>query len=186
MAVTKKRQIYKDGMIVAIPIGEQKYTYGIAIYKYTLSIYDYLTDGIDENISWELLKKQKEIFQIACHKSVFSSKGLQVVRYDIIPKEYVTIFLRPCFWQSSDNYMNCEIFYADSRVPSRKASPEECIGLESGIAEVESVIERTERYYEGRKYWSAEYTKVILSPDDVRLKRNIRWDKDKQEWVLRE
>lgn len=186
MVAQRKRQVYKDGMIVAIPISEHQFTYGIALYKYTLAVYDYVTEGIDESISWELLKGQKEIFQMACHKSVFSSKGLQAVKYDNLTQEDVALFLKPGFWQSSDDFMRCVIFYADSRVPSRVATPQECIGLESGIPEVESIIERTECYYKGRKYWSAEYTKVILSADDVRLKPNIRWDKDKEEWVLRE
>jgi hypothetical protein len=186
MTTQKKRQVYKDGMIVAIPIADNKYTYGIALYKYTLAVYDYVTEGIDESISWELLKEQKEIFQMACHKSVFSAKGLLAVKYDTLTQKDVALFLKPRFWQSSDNFMNCEIFYADSRVPSRKATPAECIGLESGIPEVESIIERAQCFYKGKKYWSAEYTKVILSADDVRLKPNVRWDKDKEEWILRE
>ena len=182
----KKRQHLKEGAIVKIELEKiNKTGFGRLFNGLVLGVYNYLIRPDDKLPTVSELSNQKIIFFVAIHKRVITSGDFPIIDYK--PLQQVDIeSVPPQFTQDKVNLEDCVIFYTEDRVPQRRATPEECIGLEiSSVWDSVHVIKRMEDFYLNKRNYTAEMGKVILSKDDPRYLAPpgaLRWDFEKGEF----
>ncbi|MBX7225370.1 MAG: immunity 26/phosphotriesterase HocA family protein [Chitinophagales bacterium] len=178
-----KRQRIKDGLILKIPTGDGKLSFGKVLSQTNICVYDYRIDEkhFDEFLLKDLIKSPI-LFYVALYEYVIKDGVFEVIANTEVRYEEV-LKIPPAFLQ--DGYtLECTLYYYE---PPReiKVRKEECIGLEPiCVYDHTSVIDRIVAHYNKKKVWFIEENKVILSKDDPRYcNANIRWDFEKEEWV---
>lgn len=175
----KKRQRIKNGDILKIVLSEKRLIFG-RLLPGRIGIYDFIAK---EDKSLPALKDiiNHDIFLYTMiYDHVIKNGIFEIIGFTELTQEEINK-MPPKFHQSLDNYKNCTIHWFDGR--ERKATPDECIGLEpSLIWEAEGLIKRIEDYYAGKKNFSVEFHKIILSEDDPRYKKgpDVKWDFEKE------
>lgn len=181
MEKKSKRQNIKEGAIVKIPLSEKRLIFGrllpgrIGIYDFIIK-QDELLPAIDDIIKHNIFLYSM-VYDSVIKNGIFEIIGFKELTEDEIKR------IPPKFHQDLQNYRNCTIYWFNGG--EKKATPEECIGLEPSIIwEAEGLIKRIEDHYLGKKNFNVEYHKVILSEDDPRYKAgpNARWDFEREEF----
>lgn len=177
----KKRNSYVAGAVIQIHLSNEKAAYG-RILGGIVAIYNFVSKKSEKTIPLESIIDQPILFYCTIYESIVT-KGIFEIIGNIEVSEEDIRHIPPGFTQDLANINDCVIFYHDDRIPQRKATPQECIGLErSSVWDESNIIERIEDHFLGRKNFSYELFKPILSEDDIRYMSGpfLRWDYERQ------
>lgn len=178
----KGRQKYIIGSVFKIPLNNNKICFGRLITGIRTAIYDLCISQTTIIPDFEFIVKQRILFYVCVYRTVITKGEFEVIGL-MKPSQEDIENVPPTFNQDLMNIDDCTISYADDRLPEYKASAIDCIGLErSSVYGYDNVVERIEDFYAGKKNFHVEFSKVILSTEDIRYNPAglLRWDKQKE------
>lgn len=185
MAIQKKQK-YKEGAIIKIDLEKiRKIGFGRLFNGFVIGVYNYTLNNDKPIPTIEKLTNNEFIFYETVYKKVIEKGDFEIIGYQQLTESEIES-VPPKFTQDKVNINDCIIYYTADRLPQKKVTPEECIGLEiSSVSDSIHLVRRMEDYFSGKKNPSVELNKVILSTDDIRYlppPMTLKWDYDKQEY----
>ena len=181
MCNKKRRQSYVAGAVIQINLRNEKAAYG-RILGGIIAIYDFVSKKSEKTVPVKSIIDHPILFYCTIYESVVTKGIFEIIEQIDVSEEDIR-HIPPGFTQDLANINDCVIFYHDDRIPQFKATPQECIGLErSSVWDESNIIERIEDHFLGRKNFSYELFKPILSEDDIRFMSGpfLRWDFEAQ------
>jgi hypothetical protein len=178
-----KKQKIKSGLVLKIAIGDGFISFAKVLTSTYICIYDFRIkeeDFINFNIND--LENKPILLYLTVYKSVIVEGKFPVIGE--LPVSIEEIHKIPPSFNQDENTLECTLYYYEPAI-IRKATPEECIGLDKiSVYEDFGVIERIKNHFLGKKSPNLEYHKVRLSKEDIRYQYpNIRWDDERGEFV---
>lgn len=176
-------QRFKEGSFVKIEFSKDRIAFGRLIYKYSILAYDYTINVGDIMPQISDIESLDRLFYVGIDKSVITAGDFEIIGFKKL-EHSDTQNIPPKFWQDIVDISKCAIYFHDGS--ERSASPTECIGLEQGAAwSANSIRRRLEDHYDGRKNFTVELFKPILSEKDIRYMpqpKLLKWNFEKEEF----
>ncbi|MES2774218.1 MAG: Imm26 family immunity protein [Bacteroidota bacterium] len=177
----RKKQKIREGAIIKIDISDNRVVFARQ-FSLDIGVYDFVSKNENLHSLEEIITKD-----IFCYCAIYDSiitSGIFEIIGNIPLTEAEIEKIPPKFHQELGNYKDCRIFWADGR--ERKVWPEECVGLErSSVWGMDSLKERIQDYFSGKRNFDVEISRVILYEDDPRYvaRENglkLKWDFEKR------
>jgi len=181
----EKRQQYKAGAVVKIVFDKNRLIFGrlFSGVPPMIGVYDFFINENTELPSIDQIVRKPILYYCGLYRSIITNGVFEIIGFKEF-KEKEIASIPALFTQDMININDCGIFWADGG--ERKATPQECIGLErSSVWYAEGIVQRIEDHYAGKKNFYVEHQKVILSKDDPRYlppPQALRWDFGKEEF----
>lgn len=181
----KKKQQFKEGAIVKIQLSKNKTVFGRLLpgLSSMVSVYDFVITENQPHPSLEEIVSKPIIFTCGFFRTIITKGIYEIIGYKELTEAEVKS-ITPLFTQDLVDIDDCIIFWPQGG--ERKATPEECVGLErSSVWDEQGIRNRIEDYYQGKKNFHVELDKVILSKDDPRYlppPQALRWDFEKEKF----
>jgi hypothetical protein len=148
-------RLYKPGSFLRIPLADGSFGYGRVLKLPHDAYYNYRTETADSDL--ERIASQPILFKISVRH--MEERGWELIGWRRLEEQFSQPIVQ--FMQDIGNFRDCTIF--DTAGHSKRAEPQECIGLESAaIWEEENVEERLLDTFMGRPNASVEHLKVRL------------------------
>lgn len=178
-----KKQKIKSGLVLKIATGDGFKSFAKVLKDSRICIYNFRIKEEDFiNFNLNVLENKPILFYVSIYDSVIVEGKFPVIGE--LPVSIEEIHKIPPRFNQDENTLECTLYYYEPAI-IRKATPEECIGLDPVcIYGPDNIIERIVNHYAGKKTPFIESHKVILSKDDVRYNNPfVQWDFEKEEWV---
>jgi hypothetical protein len=147
--------LYKPGSFLRIPLADGSFGYSRVLKMPHDAYYDYRTRTPDSDL--DRISSMPILFKIAVRH--MDERGWEVIGWRRLEEHFSQPIVQ--FMQDIGNFRDCTIF--DTAGNSRRAEPQECIGLEcAAVWEEENVEERLLDTFMGRPNASVEHLKVRL------------------------
>jgi hypothetical protein len=148
-------RLYKPGSFLRIPLADGSFGYGRVLKLPHDAYYNYRTETPDSDL--ERIASHPILFKIAVRH--MKERGWELIGWRRLEEQFSQPIIQ--FMQDIGNFRDCTIF--DTAGNSRRAEPQECIGLEcAAVWEEENVEERLLDTFMGRPNASVEHMKVRL------------------------
>jgi hypothetical protein len=148
-------RLYKPGSFLRIPLADGSFGYGRVLKMPHDAYYDYRTGTPDSDL--DRIASVPILFKIAVRH--MDERGWEVIGWRRLEEQFSQPIVQ--FMQDIGNFRDCTIF--DTAGNSRRAEPQECIGLEcAAVWEEENVEERLLDTFMGQPNASVEHLKVRL------------------------
>ena len=145
-----------------------------------ICVYDFVVNE-NEQVSVDDILKNPVLFCCGLYRTIITKGTFEIIGIREFTENEIKN-ISPLFTQDIVNIKDCVIWWPTGE--ERKASPEECVGLErSAVWTEEGLIERIDDHYAGKRNFHVEDQKVILSEEDPRYLAPpgmLRWDFEKQ------
>ena len=180
-----KKQKFTEGSIIKIELSVDNLAFGRLLpgLASRICVYDLLSTKDQKLPLIETIVNQPVIFYCGLFRNIIEKGIFEIIGFQELTKEEIDN-IPPFFTQDLVNIEDCKIFWADGR--ERKASPQECVGLErSSVWDEQGIKQRIEDYFNGKKNFHVELDKVILTKSDPRYlppPQALRWNFEKQEF----
>ena len=170
----------KEGSILQLELSNNEIVFGRVYPDFFIAVYDYKMAKNSNQIDIPMIIQQPILFYCCVYKDVIKKDFIAIGYKDLSGAEIEA--MPPQFMQDKIDINKCWIFDLDGK--EKMATPSECLGLErSSVWEAEGLIKRIEDHYGGRKNFTVEFQKPILSKDDPRYLAgpNLMWsEKDEK------
>jgi hypothetical protein len=148
-------RLYKPGSFLRIPLADGSFGYGRVLKLPHDAYYNYRTETPDSDL--KRIASQPILFKISVRH--MGERGWELIGWRQLEEQFSQPIVQ--FMQDIGNFRDCTIF--DTAGNSRRAEPQECIGLEcAAVWEEENVEERLLDTFMGRPNASVEHLKVRL------------------------
>jgi hypothetical protein len=148
-------RLYKPGSFLRIPLADGSFGYGRVLKMPHDAYYDYRTGTADSDL--DRIASMPILFKLAVRH--MAERGWEAIGWRRLEEQFSQPIVQ--FMQDIGNFRDCTIF--DTAGNSRRAEPQECIGLEcAAVWEEENVEERLLDIFMGRPNASVEHLKVRL------------------------
>ena len=148
-------KIFEPGTFLRIPLADGSFGYGRTLVIPFVAYYDYRTETPDSDL--DRIASKPILFRIAVRYQ--KSSSYKVIGWKALDERLTQPIVQ--FMQDVGNFRDCTIF--DTAGNSRKAEPQECVGLERmAVWEASGVKERLLDTFMGRPNESVENMKVRL------------------------
>jgi hypothetical protein len=177
-----KRQRYKAGAIAKIGLHNNRMAFGRLLpgVASIICVYDFVVNE-NKQVSVDDILKNPVLFCCGLYRTIITKGTFEIIGIREFTENEIKN-ISPLFTQDIVNIKDCVIWWPTGE--ERKASPEECVGLErSAVWTEEGLIERIDDHYAGKRNFHVEDQKVILSEEDPRYLAPpgmLRWDFEKQ------
>jgi hypothetical protein len=152
---TEMQRIYKPGSFLRIPLADGTFGYGRVLKLPDDAYYDYRTDTPDSDLV--RIASKPILFKISVRH--MKNRAWERIGWRELEEQFSQPIVH--FMQDIGNFRDCTIF--DTSGNSRRAEPQECIGLErSSVWEEVGVEERLLDTFMGRPNEDVERSKVRL------------------------
>ncbi|MFE8600357.1 immunity 26/phosphotriesterase HocA family protein [Archangium violaceum] len=148
-------RIYKPGSFLRIPLADGSFGYGRVLKLPHDAYYDYRTDTPDSDL--DRIASKPILFKIMVRH--MEERAWELIGWRKLEDQFSQPIVQ--FMQDIGNFRDCTIF--DTVGNSRRAEPQECVGLErSAVWEEVGVEHRLLDSFTGRPNDDREYLKVRL------------------------
>lgn len=148
-------RLYKPGSFLRIPLADGSFGYGRVLKLPHDAYYSYRTDTPDSDVV--RIASMPILFKISARH--MEERGWELIGWRRLEEQFSQPIVQ--FMQDRGNFRDCTIF--DTAGNSRRAEPQECIGLErASVWEEMGVEERLLDTFMGRPNDTAERHKVRL------------------------